>query len=122
MRMVGAIGASLLIAAFLAVEVTVSQGPADPEAGQLDWLFGGGAVYDLCAGIIAYLAPLWVALARGHPESAAIAALNLLLGWTVMGWLAAMVWAFSRVPGEADAPQASGLGWSDQHPWGRSGR
>lgn len=122
MRIVGAIGVGLMVAAVIAFEATVGEGPADPEAGLLAGLFAGVAVYDLCAGIIAYLAPLWIALGRGHPETAAIAAVNLLLGWTVLGWLIAMVWAFSRVPGKADAPHSSGFGWSEQHPCGRSGR
>lgn len=121
MRKVGATGVGLLIAAILAVEVMVSEVSVNPEPGQLDWLFAGGTVYDLCAGVIAYLAPLWVALARGHPDSAVIAAVSLLLGWTVVGWLAAMVWAFSRVSGGTDALHGPGLDWSDQHRWGRSG-
>lgn len=113
MRIVGAIGVSLLVAAVVAFEVTVGEGPADADAGLLAGLLAGAGVYDLCAGIVAYLAPLWVALARGHPDTAAIAAVNLLLGWTVLGWLIAMVWAFSRVPGEAAAPHGSDFGWSD---------
>jgi len=46
------------------------------------------------AGVI-YLAPTLVAAERGHPNAGAILALNLLLGWTVLGWIGALVWALT---------------------------
>jgi hypothetical protein len=42
-----------------------------------------------------YFLPTIVALVRGHLSAAAIAILNLLLGWTVVGWIVALVWSFS---------------------------
>jgi len=46
---------------------------------------------------MAYMAPALVAAARSHHNFAAITTLNLLLGWTLLGWVGAMVWAFTRV-------------------------
>jgi len=46
-----------------------------------------------------YFAPAFVADARDHKNKVAIAVLNLFLGWTVLGWIAALVWAFTH-PGE----------------------
>jgi hypothetical protein len=40
-----------------------------------------------------YFLPTAVALKRKHHQSDAIFVLNLLLGWTLLGWIAAMVWA-----------------------------
>lgn len=52
------------------------------------------------AGFFVYLVPWFVAARRNHPNTTAIAALNLLLGWTFLGWVAALVWALTAVPGE----------------------
>jgi T4 superinfection immunity protein len=41
----------------------------------------------------AYFLPTFVALGRHHRNSAAIALLNLFLGWTLLGWVVALVWA-----------------------------
>lgn len=43
----------------------------------------------------AYFLPLIIATARDHPNAAAIAALNFLLGWTLLGWIAAFVWSLT---------------------------
>lgn len=46
------------------------------------------------AGVLLYLAPALVAADRRHPGRKAIAVLNLLVGWTGLGWLAMLVFAF----------------------------
>lgn len=43
--------------------------------------------------IVIYFVPSVVARARMHENVTAIAALNLFLGWTFVGWVAALVWA-----------------------------
>jgi Superinfection immunity protein len=43
--------------------------------------------------ILLYLIPGLVALKRNHRNRNAIGVLNLLLGWTVLGWIVALVWA-----------------------------
>jgi hypothetical protein len=40
-----------------------------------------------------YLAPTFVAFGRGHKQRLAITLLNTLGGWTVLGWIAALVWS-----------------------------
>jgi hypothetical protein len=42
---------------------------------------------------VLYLLPTLVASRRGHPNAGPIAALNLLLGWTGVGWIAALIWS-----------------------------
>ena len=42
-----------------------------------------------------YFLPALVAWKRRHKNSSAIGVLNLLLGWTMIGWIGSMVWAFT---------------------------
>jgi hypothetical protein len=46
--------------------------------------------------LYAYLLPTLIANFRGHRNVFAIAALNLLLGWSLIGWVVALVWALTR--------------------------
>jgi hypothetical protein len=41
-----------------------------------------------------YLLPTIVAVKKNRRQMTAIFILNLLLGWTIIGWAGAMVWAF----------------------------
>jgi len=40
-----------------------------------------------------YFTPALVAFGRDHHQRAAILVLNLFLGWTVLGWIGALVWS-----------------------------
>jgi ABC-type transport system involved in cytochrome c biogenesis permease component len=40
-----------------------------------------------------YFLPTIVSLSRAHRNGLAIFVLNLLLGWTGLGWIAALVWS-----------------------------
>lgn len=42
---------------------------------------------------LAHFLPTIIALARGHHNGFAIFLTNLLLGWTVIGWVIALIWA-----------------------------
>ena len=50
-----------------------------------------------------YFLPSIVALKHGTRNTGAIFALNLLLGWTFIGWVTAMVWAKTRAQDHARA-------------------
>jgi hypothetical protein len=57
---------------------------------------GGLAVFGgivLAVLTLFYMLPTSVAVWRGRSNAGAIAVLNLLLGWTFLGWLAALVMA-----------------------------
>ena len=45
-----------------------------------------------------YFLPLIIAWRRSHHNTLAIFVLNFLLGWTLVGWVAALVWAVTAVP------------------------
>ena len=42
-----------------------------------------------------YLLPSIVAASRRHRNEGAIVALNILLGWTFVGWVVAFVWSLT---------------------------
>jgi hypothetical protein len=45
--------------------------------------------------IVVYFVPAVIAGMRNHQNGGAIFALNLLLGWTLIGWVAALVWSLT---------------------------
>lgn len=47
---------------------------------------------------IIYFAPSVIAILRGHLNMGALITLNILLGWTVLGWIAALVWSLANRP------------------------
>lgn len=63
-----------------------------------------------------YFIPTVVAAKRGKANTTAIFVLNLLLGWTFIGWVVALIWAASTqqvdrpVDAEAQLPRASHSG------------
>lgn len=46
--------------------------------------------------LIAYFTPLFIAVLRKHRFTTAIGLINFFLGWTLVGWLAAIVWAVNK--------------------------
>ena len=51
-----------------------------------------------------YFLPSIVALSRNMPAALGVCAVNLFLGWTLVGWLVALAWAVSApAPGHASA-------------------
>lgn len=54
----------------------------------------------LVAGLL-YFLPAVVAALRRHPSGLAIFLLDLLLGWTVLGWIVALIWSASGERGGA---------------------
>ncbi|TAA18735.1 superinfection immunity protein [Pseudoxanthomonas winnipegensis] len=54
-----------------------------------------------------YLLPTIEAALRKHRNLAGVALLDILLGWTVLGWIGAMIWALVNPAGApTDAPPA----------------
>ena len=43
-----------------------------------------------------YFLPSFIAFSRQHKNKIAIFLLNLLLGWTVLGWVGSLVWSVTR--------------------------
>jgi len=43
-----------------------------------------------------YFLPTYIAFGSNRKNKIAIAALNILLGWTFLGWVASLVWALKK--------------------------
>ena len=47
-------------------------------------------------GVWLYFLPAFIADRRNHPDFRYLLAVNGLLGWTVLGWFAALLWAIAE--------------------------
>jgi hypothetical protein len=64
----------------------------------------GNIMFFIFAGAIClffYFVPSIVANSRNHPNVLGIFLLNLLLGWSLIGWVIALVWAVSDPGGDS---------------------
>lgn len=43
-----------------------------------------------------YMLPAGIAIFRRHSNLAPLFLVNLLLGWTLLGWVVALAWSFTR--------------------------
>lgn len=50
----------------------------------------------LLVALALYLLPGMIASSRQHKNATAIWVLNILLGWSMLGWIAALVWSFTN--------------------------
>lgn len=57
--------------------------------------YGGNGAVILATmfGLFIYLLPAFIAYQRWHSSRAAILILNVFLGWSVIGWLGALIWS-----------------------------
>ena len=78
--------AAIGIAAAL-VLVVVGMSTNNPALHLAGWLVGWAL------GLLFYFIPSLIAWNREHRNLAAIVLLNLLLGWTFLGWVIALIWS-----------------------------
>lgn len=96
-RRIESLGSSRIIAALLVllivgiVAMAARTAPPDGFAPVV-------ALVVLAAAAGVYFLPAIVASSRGHHQATAITVLNLVAGWTLVGWVVALVWAFVRPP------------------------
>ena len=57
-----------------------------------------GALSALLIGTLVYFIPSFVAHYNGNPQLGLVFLVNLFLGWSVIGWMAAFVWAAAGAP------------------------
>ncbi|WP_286776182.1 MULTISPECIES: superinfection immunity protein [unclassified Pseudomonas] len=82
-----------LVLAFLAA---YSIGMGTVPANELN-AFGKLVVFSgLITVPLLYMLPTIEAKLRGHTNIASIALVNLFLGWSLIGWVVALVWAFKK--------------------------
>lgn len=67
---------------------------------------GGGdtvkGMFIIGVTLAGYFFPSILAKTRGHHQTLAIFLLNLLLGWTGLGWIGALIWAATAIPAQPD--------------------
>lgn len=52
-------------------------------------------IIGLLALAVLHFAPTFIAVSRRHPRRIAIFVINLLFGWTIIGWIVALAWALA---------------------------
>lgn len=73
----------------------------EERAGALSEIIKGASLGLLLIGV--YFLPYAVASSRNHHNKAGIFVLNLFLGWTLLGWVLALVWAVTKPANAAPA-------------------
>jgi len=86
----GACAAALFIAGFTDINIDPNHAGA---------MLRGFLILAFAAG--AYLLPGLIGQSRHHHQRTAIWVLDVFLGWTILGWIVALVWASSATPGMA---------------------
>ena len=83
-------------------------GSTQAEFQPLDWVRLRNSILGLLAmlvGVGLYVAPTLIARVRRHGRTAEILLVNLLLGWTGVGWIAALLWSLRGTASDAVVPQ-----------------
>lgn len=65
-----------------------------------------GVLFLFALAFCAYFLPALVARWRDHRNASAIVVLNFFLGWTGLGWIVALIWAYTndKHPAQAGSP------------------
>ncbi|MFJ2456646.1 superinfection immunity protein [Pseudomonas protegens] len=66
-----------------------------------------GSLMLLFVGVVLYFLPTINAKSRKHPNRGPIFLLNLFLGWTLIGWVVAVVWSASAIQGLSSGSENS---------------
>jgi hypothetical protein len=60
------------------------------------------ALMIIAVTLAGYFFPSIIAWLRGHHNLLSIFLLNLLLGWTGLGWIGALIWSASAIPAQPE--------------------
>lgn len=63
------------------------------------WMGTADPFYFLLIGLLGLFInflPSFIAFSRNHPNQVAILILNILFGWTGLGWIILLIWALSN--------------------------
>lgn len=64
-------------------------------------------IFTLILAVSLYFVPAMVAIGRRHVNALPVFLTNLYMGWTVLGWIAALIWALSNAVSAAPATAAA---------------
>lgn len=71
----------------------LAQQGGDPAAAALGLVF---LIVMFLVGLAFYFAPTILAFSRGKGNAVAILVVNLFFGWSLIGWVVALVWALTQ--------------------------
>ena len=92
-RIIGGVGGALL-ASIAGAGIAL----ADNHNGDGGGLaVGAFLLLGLAVGAVIYFVPSIIGFKQGHQNAVAIFALNLLAGWTFIGWVGSFVWSLTEV-------------------------
>ena len=60
------------------------------------WLLSLGLIFMIIIGLLHFV-PSVIAFLRDHQSKWAILVLNIVLGWSGIGWIAALIWSLTGV-------------------------
>jgi hypothetical protein len=63
--------------------------------------------------LLSYFVPIIVAFWRRHPSKWKILALTLFLGWSLLGWIVAMIWACDQIEDDKQKQKVGHAAWPD---------
>lgn len=58
-----------------------------------------GTIISFLIGLVLYFVPTYIAFMRNHKNKIPILVINVLLGWTFICWVGALVWALLKDQG-----------------------
>lgn len=83
-----------IVAALIVINLPPVQSALDSS--EVGSTIAGFVMLALLAG--GYFLPTIIATLRNHRNAGAIVAVNVLLGWTFIGWVVALVWSMTNPP------------------------
>jgi hypothetical protein len=73
--------------------------PLQPAGGMGEAMFDSTTtIIMLILVVLIYMLPTLIAFGRDHPRRMDLAVVNILFGWTLIGWLAVFFWAVLARP------------------------
>jgi hypothetical protein len=89
---------AVLVAVLIRLESTTGVKPAEAVVkGILVILVLMFGLVVLGISLAVYFLPTIVALTRNHPNTAPILIVNLVFGWTLIGYVVALAWSFTAI-------------------------
>jgi hypothetical protein len=53
------------------------------------------SIFTIAFLLVIYVLPSYIAVRRGHRGQSSIIIINILLGWTLVGWIVALAWSLT---------------------------
>lgn len=85
------LGTLVALAVILGAIALLSEDVAERDFGATDILVG---LVLLVVAAVFYMLPALIAVQRKHRQALPLAIINFFLGWTYVGWVGCLAWAF----------------------------